>query len=646
MDTIRGFELVGDMDDEAIAEAAGSASCELLDARSLDDVPPRYLAAVQRGLRSADGPARRVALLVPLSAWLRFGECNMPAHHTLRLFHPAQFDSFAVHQWIRFAREPEQDVEPLIRDAGDYLTGPQAPLMLRRAASLIRHERWELEDRATTLGRLLLAARPHVSLADRAWLEAEVRMLLDHASVVEPQLPPAVHTAIVATVERIVRRQRPTGAPPEPWYAWLAVALVRYRAGQLAFLRRHASGVFAEEDVGNSSARIVTKKEIRDAERVGWAGMMVSATAEDGTGAHGIVDRRWFSPAWFAHLVGRTRDRSHVSRRLWRWLPSERALIGFALQFLRQIGGEIIVDSEHAHWGALPPDLEAVVPLISGDDRQLVVMDQEDYFETAFVDAHCGDPETAPSLAAGLADTHANHRAWVEGTIARGELRIVAALPALYTGETLTSLCSLVLTSRARDPSAVSAVVEVLHGNDATSPDELATIAKDLTSDADLFEIAFPYLVKHRIHPDGLARRLRLLCGIDGSGSAAWSLEPPRDPSVLRFALALEPEAGRALARSYLSSHDEDHVMHASLELASIGSAWALEILRDARATAYHPDCIEAELVGAETSIVQVDSDGRDRNAERRAFGRMFIRESLDDELLAALQSGRGLLFH
>lgn len=157
MDTIHGFELVGDMDDDTIAEAARSPSCELIDARSLDDLPPRYLAAVQRGLRKAEGPPRRVALLVPLAAWLRFGEGNMPTHHTLRLFHPAQFDSLAVHRWIRFAREPERDVEPLIRDVGEYLAGPQAPLILRRAARFIRHERWEVEDRATTLGRLLLA---------------------------------------------------------------------------------------------------------------------------------------------------------------------------------------------------------------------------------------------------------------------------------------------------------------------------------------------------------------------------------------------------------------------------------------------------------------------------------------------------------
>lgn len=327
-------------------------------------------------------------------------------------------------------------------------------------------------------------------------------MLFEHASAVEPQLPAAAQAAIVATVERVLRRQPPTGAPPPTWYAWLAVALVRYRAGQLAFLRLHGSGVFTDEDVGSSSARIVTNKEIRDSERVGWAGMMVSATADDGTGAHGVVDRRWFSPAWFAHFVGRTRDRAHVSGRLWRWLPSERALIGFALQFLRRIGGEIIVDSDHAHWCALPPELEALVPLISGDDRQLVASDHEDYVDAALVDAHCGDPETASSLAAGLDDTHASHRAWVEEALARGELRIVAALPALYTGETLTRLCNLVLTARPGDPSAVSAVVEILHGNDATPPDELASAAKDLTSDADLFEIAFPYLVKHRVHPE------------------------------------------------------------------------------------------------------------------------------------------------
>lgn len=140
-------------------------------------------------------------------------------------------------------------------------------------------------------------------------------------------------------------------------------------------------------------------------------------------------------------------------------------------------------------------------------------------------------------------------------------------------------------------------------------------------------------------------QRLRLLCGTDRTASSAWILEPPRDPSVLRFALALEPEGGRALARAYLSSHDEDHVMHASLELASIGSAWALELLRDARATANHPDCIDAELVGLDPNIVQIENDERDRNAERRAFGRMFIRESLDDELLAALHTGTGLLF-
>ena len=85
--------------------------------------------------------------------------------------------------------------------------------------------------------------------------------------------------------------------------------------------------------------------------------------------------------------------------------------------------------------------------------------------------------------------------------------------------------------------------------------------------------------------------------------------------------------------------------MHASFELASIGTSWAIDLLRDARASAFHPDCIAAELVGVDPDVVQVEHDERDRTAERRAFGRMWIRDSLDDELLAALHSGKGLAF-
>lgn len=604
-------------------------------------MPPRYLAAVQRGLRASEGTRRRVAMLVPLAEWLRFGDHRMQTHPTLRLFPSAQFESFDVHQWIRFAREPDFDLQRLIDDVAEYLVGPRASLMLRRAASIIRRERWELDERATTLGQLLLGARKYVSLPDRAWLEQEVRMLFDHASAVERQLDDELRASIVTTVQRVVQRAPADSACVMPWRAWLAVAMVRYRAGQLAFLQRHASGVFTEADLGQSTERIVTKKEIRDLDRVGWAGMMVSATSEDGTGAYGVVDRRWFSPGWFAHLVHGTKDRSHVSRRLWRWLPSERCLIGVALEFVRQLGGEVILDSERTRWCSLPPDLEALIPMLSGNERALVSFDHDDDLETSAVDLHCGDPETAVSLSGRTAETLAAHHAFVETTIARGGLHIVGALRELYDGDTLTMLCDDILRARAGDPSAVSAVIDVLHDNDAPPPAALCTLANDPMLDPDLFEIAFTFLVKHRVHPESVARRLRTFCGLHaGEGAGAWTTDPPRDSDVLRFALALDPEAGRVLARAYLANCDEDNVMHASLELASIGTPWAIELLRDARATSYHPECIDAELAGVDTAQVQIQEGERDRDAERRAYGRMVINNSLDDDLLAVLYSG------
>src|SRR5712691_9404058 len=98
------------------------------------------------------------------------------------------------------------------------------------------------------------------------------------------------------------------------------VALARYRAGQLAFLRRHASRTFSAHDLETASPdRVIGDGQIFDPQ-LRWAGMIVSATSARGEGLHGVVDLRWISTLSFASCVERDRGGSYIAQRLCRWL--------------------------------------------------------------------------------------------------------------------------------------------------------------------------------------------------------------------------------------------------------------------------------------------------------------------------------------
>ncbi len=103
----------------------------------------------------------------------------------------------------------------------------------------------------------------------------------------------------------------------------------------------------------------------------------------------------------------------------------------------------------------------------------------------------------------------------------------------------------------------------------------------DANADPEAFECILPLFVRQRITPDLVGTKLRRLCGLAGAG-ASWRDAPP-ESNVLALLLALDPEAGRALARAYPAHYDERTALRGAVTLAAIGAPWALSLLREAR---------------------------------------------------------------
>ncbi len=635
----------------ALAEMVHARKLALVDASEVIGAAEPLVTAIQRGLRENTArERRRIALVVAFGAWLNVEPHAMTAKHELRVLCPAQRADGALERWIEFGTSPRLDPMRLYADLHAYLVehagAAAVGIAVDRAARAVRAAPFDEKGRAKALGHVLLAADDAgVRSASCAVLRREVQALLSVTFAAVPTADQRARDAVVVTLRRILTRDpeidRP--APVLPWIAWMFLSLVRYRAGQLRFLGRYARAVFSPADVGEAHAtsdRIILDGVLRDRGRGLWAGMLRPADRDDGSGRRVSLDPTRLQIDAFARFVLATAETSHVSGRLLRWMPGKAALVAFTARMASSFACQVVTsDFDGLQWLELSADLETFAGLAAGDTSDFFAAD--DFYDPAFVGTECADPEDIPGSAESLhMSTRAAHERIFDTMIGLGERGVASALPLLYSGAGLAQQLDRLIEARGGDVLCVADVARsVTSSRSVPLPASFRAILDQLDADADpeAFEIVLPVLVRNeRIKPTLVADKLRMLCGLTGRGGR-W-LESPPSGSVLPYVLALEPEAGRALARAYLASHDEGTVARGAATIAAIGAPWALVLLRDARASAAHPWVIDQALGVAERGA----STGAASDPRVAAFAQM--RERMANEvgdLRAALFAGK-----
>lgn len=441
--------------------------------------------------------------------------------------------------------------------------------------------------------------------------------------------------ALVDTVRRVVtkdRRKRKDGAiVPFPWITLLFVALGRYRAGQLAFLGRHANGVFSEYDIDSDSPnRIVRRGLVFDPE-LRFAGMIVSATDDRGGGLHGVVDRRWISTRTFAETIERDRTRSYVAQRLWRWLPGVDLIVDTAANNVYRFGGVHGLDRGDDSWVQLPEEVEALVPLFA---KTLAL--PNGYYDRRLIDTQCGDYEAVASNREAVAWLRAKHRSIIEARIDRGEINVARALPGLYRGADLTVACDRLLTACNGDIDKIQIVIDVLEGQDDAPPSSyvrrmLASWRPD--QGPPRLEIAIPYLVRRRLDGEELPIKLRSL-------PASYLPASLLAARALLYLLLHDPAHGRAIAARCLVSDESASLAFATSLLVAIRATWCAQLIRDALPAAHHADVLKAAIALIEQRPELDESSMGAPTALLVGRWRHEIAHALDDEQRAVLLDG------
>ena len=441
--------------------------------------------------------------------------------------------------------------------------------------------------------------------------------------------------ALVDTVLRVVtkdRRTRKDGAiVPFPWISFLFVALARYRAGQVAFLERHANGVFSEYDIDSDGPnRIVRRGLVFDPE-LRFAGMIVSATDDRGGGPHGIVDRRWISTRTFAETIVQDRTRSYVAQRLWRWLPGLDLIADTAAKNVYRFGGVHGRDRGDEPWVQLPEAVEALVPLFA---KTLAL--PNGYYDRRLIDTQCGDYEAEASTREAVAWLRAKHRSIIEARVDRGGIEVACALPGLYRGAELTAACDRLLTACNGDIDKIQTVIKVLEWQDDAPPSSyvrrmLASWRPD--DDPARLEIVIPYLVRRRIDGEGLSIKLRSL-------AASYLPASLLAARALLYLLLHDPAYGRAIAARGLVSDDDAPLAFATTLLVAIRAMWCAQLLRDALPAARRADVLEAAIVLIEQRPELDESSMGAPTALLVGRWRDEIAQALDDEQRAVLRDG------
>jgi len=401
------------------------------------------------------------------------------------------------------------------------------------------------------------------------------------------------HQVVAAALDPTVAAPSPTQSLLVPWYGWLFLALVRYRAAQLEVIRSLVGGTIPRPE--KAEQRCTMWCDFSGAKRT-WSSReqyaMTLRIREVGDGVHAVIDPDWLIEWDFSQYIQRRRAHCPIAARLWHWLPARDLVAKLTGWALERFGGLRDV-SDGVEMLRLPEELERLAQSPLG-----LASLAGDLIRAA---RWLGDPEIGYAEDLGWCEQlRLRYRRMINELIDLGEDSVVDALPALFDGPALTDACDYHLaTCAATDTFTMGRIVALLQEHPQAPPSRvLRRLVVEVTpmhpDRLRWFAAALPYLCERGIELETVRAKLRLLAGLEQPllGTPDWS------PSVeaMLSALVNEPEAGRVIVASTLRHQSSYTVENAAVLLIAIAAPWCAALLETAQPCSPHPGIIDAAL--------------------------------------------------